>query len=125
LKSPSAMPEKDVFASPDLRRSGAGYINPARLRQHPEWQPDWVAYVLFKTSEERTRPTRVLITRGPLHHSGGPLDGLTLKINDVIRLRHERSMVVLGVYKIAGIARSDTGLTLGDVPDRMIRRCES
>ena len=113
-----------MFVAPDLRRSGSGYVNPAQMASHPEYQHDWVAYVLFKTSEERSRPTRVLITRGPLLHSGGALDGLALKLGDVIRLRHERSRVVLGVYRIAGINRADTGLALGEVPNRMIRRCE-
>ena len=118
------MPERDVYVNPDIRRSGAGYVNPARMSGHPDFQDSWVAYVLYKTSEERTRPTRVLISSGPLHHQGGALDGLALKLGDTIKLRHERSKVVLGIYRVAGISRADTGLALGEVPNRMIRRCQ-
>lgn len=119
------MSERDVFVMPDRRPDGRGYVNPAKMATHPEFQPDWVAYVLFKVSEERTHATRVLITRGPLRHVGGPDDGLVLKTGDVIRLRHEGSRVVLGVYSVAGICRADTGAVLGLVPDRLIRRCET
>lgn len=119
------MAERDVFVQPDTRRSGAGYVNPSRMRAHPEFDERWVCYVLFKTSEARTRPTRVLVTHGALRHLGGELDGLALKLGDVIKIRDERTRIVLGVYSISAIVRADTGQSIGDVPDRLIRRCEA
>lgn len=111
------MPELDVYVQPTNTNTGRAFINP--------WSEvsSGVAYVLFKTSEQRTRPTRVLVSDEPIYHAGGQLDGRALKLGDHIKLRREDSNVVLGVYEVCGINRADTGRRLGNVPNQLIRRC--
>lgn len=90
---------------------GEVWINPARLATHALFDPQWVAYVLRKTSEERTRPTRVLTSHG----------GLGWKLGDEMRLVHDQTTAYLGGYAVVGVSRADNGHALGAVPDRLIK----
>lgn len=97
-------------------------IAPSTLDQSQYWDITWVAYVLFKSSEERTRPTRVLTSHGPLHTyaTGKPL---ALKIGDIISLKNDEDSRWLGDYTIVGIHREDNGASIGDVPSTKIKHC--
>jgi hypothetical protein len=103
-----------------MNRTGAALpvgasINPRRLAQSDLWDAGWVAYVLFKTSEARTRPTRVYTSHG----------SLGWKLGDTVSLWHDQTGVQLGIYKVTGITYADpaNGLTVGDVPDIKIKHC--
>lgn len=86
------------------------WVNPHdfRFRNSPKGS---VAYVLV--GESRTRPTRVMTADVP---SG-------IRLDDVVLLFHAKSGMVLGTYRVSGIARRDNGVLVGEVPDRLIRHC--
>lgn len=90
-------------------------ISPDRLDDSPYFDTAWVAYVLFKTSEARTRPTRVFTS----HHSLG------WKVGDLVHLEHDQTNAYLGEYKVVGITYADpaNGVNIGDVPDIKIKHC--
>jgi hypothetical protein len=91
-------------------------VSPRELTTSTFWNPDWVAYVLFKQNDARTRPTRVLTSHG----------ALGWKIGDVKHLAHDQTGAYLGEYKVVGIAYADTSKgapMTGDVPTIRIKHC--
>jgi hypothetical protein len=92
-----------------------GYINPTLLADSKKYSSEWVAYVLFKQNEQRTRPTRVLTSHG----------SLGWKLGDDQWLYHDQTGAALGHYKVVGITYADRakGAPVGDVPDVRIKHC--
>ena len=80
---------------------------------HP---PDTVGYVLFKVSESRTRPTRIVTSRGPLvptyHSSGVPARPMVV-VGDTLVVYSGGKHA--GDYEVCGIVRRDNGAVIGDV----------
>jgi len=76
------------------------WINPTKLSQHDYHDAQWVAYVLWKESESRQRPTRVVTSHG----------GLGLKLMDKVTLYHNDTGLMLGEYRVVGIAEVDGGV---------------
>ena len=88
-------------------------INPANPdRSHYAFGAGQIAYVLWKTSEQRQRPTRVLT-------SYGTIPGWT--IGTEIHLHHGQTGAYMGQYKIVGVVDFDTMESAGDVPDMKIK----
>lgn len=88
-------------------------INPANPdKAHWLYSDDLTALVLFKTSEARTRPTRVATT------FGGPGD---YRIGQKLHFQHDQTGAYFGEYEIVGIHHFASGETAGDVPDRKIK----
>lgn len=108
-----------VDALPVSDGSHGGFLNPRSWAGPPHdffdkgFMDEPVAYVLFKTSESRTRPTRVLTSIG----------GMGWKVGDEMRLYHSQTGLLLGHYQICGISRKDNYIKVGNVPDRLIRHC--
>lgn len=72
------------------------------------------AYVLFKTSDARTRPTRVLTSFGALSdwHVGKEVD-----------LSHDQTGRLLGRYRVVGVHHFASGERVGDVPNMKLKHC--
>ncbi len=87
-------------------------INPRYPQMATYYDVDQVAYVMFKTLDERTRPTRVLT-------SFGALDGWTLGTEH--DLFHDQTGAQLGRYRVVGVHHFGSGEKAGDVPDRKIK----
>lgn len=66
------------------------------------------AYVLFKLSDNRTRPTRILTSIGPL---------ADVKIGTTLELIHDQDGKRLGEYQVVGIHDFGSDEQIGDVPD--------
>lgn len=98
-------------------------IDPTTLDQSQYWDIEWVAYVLFKRNESRTRPTRVLTSHGPLTFVPSIGVRRDLKLGDVIHLEHDQTQAYLGEYEVVGIHREDNGAVVGDVPSIRIKHC--
>ncbi len=96
-------PESSQFARPI-----GSSISPFATRD-----PGSTFYVMYKLSEARTRPTRVLISRS------GPRPGW--RIGTHFDLYHGTTGNSLGEYMVVGILDSDSGELTGDVPDRAIK----
>lgn len=83
--------------------------------RHPEaaefYHPEQTALVLFKTSEARTRPTRVITTFGKS----------SWKLDDVIHLAHDQSGAYMGAYRVVGVHHFATHEMAGLVPDAKIK----
>ncbi len=69
-------------------------------------------YVMWKTSDARTRPTRVL-------SSSGPLPGW--KLNAVFDLYHDQTGAQMGTYKVVGVKDFKSGEHAGDIPNIAIK----
>ena len=67
------------------------------------------AYYLFKVSEARTRPTRVLFTE---QHLQDTKLGTRWQLTD--------GQTVLGQYEVVGIAHFDTGYAVGVIPGQKL-----
>ncbi len=82
------------------------------------WRPGlspWatgVVYVMWKTSDARTRPTRVIT-------SSGALSGW--KINEEFELYHDQTGAQMGRYKVVGVKDFSTGEFAGQIPDLAIK----
>lgn len=102
-------------------------INPQHLADSPYFFDEMVAYVLFKTSEARTRPTRVFTSSGYLTFDEATPDGRVvsraMKVGDEIELYHDQDGTQLGEYRVCGISRADNGAEVGLVPDIKIKHC--
>ncbi len=98
-------------------------IDPTKLDQSQYWDIQWVAYVLFKTSEARTRPTRVITSHGPLRARDpqAPSGFRDLKLDDEIVAYDDQTGKWMGTYRVAGISREDTGARIGQVPSIKIK----
>lgn len=88
-------------------------INPRYPQSGTYYDEGQTAYVLFKTSEARTRPTRVYTSYGDLG----------LKIGSVIDLYHDQTGAQLGTYRVSGIHHFGSGEMAGEVPDIRIKHC--
>lgn len=88
-------------------------INPRFPQGATYYDPGQTAFVLFKTSEARTRPTRVYTSYG---HLG-------IKVGDEIELYHDQTGAQLGRYRVAGIHDFGSGEMAGQVPDMKIKHC--
>lgn len=87
-------------------------LNPRYPQGSPYYEKDLVVYVMFKTTDARTRPTRVLT-------SWGPLAGWTLgTLHD---LYHDQTGAQLGRYRVVGVKDFASGEQAGDVPDYKIK----
>ncbi len=73
---------------------------------------DLTVYVMWKTSDARTRPTRVLT-------SAGPLPGW--KINAEFDLYHDQTGAQMGRYKVVGVKDFKSREQAGDIPDIAIK----
>lgn len=88
-------------------------LNPANPdRSHYAFGDGLVGYTLFKVSEPRTRPTRVITSYGPV--SGW-------QIGTTIHLQHDQTMAYMGEYRIVGIVSWDDDESAGQVPDIKIK----
>ena len=88
-------------------------INPANPSEGVYFQQDQTAYVLFKLSDERVFPTRVVTSfegdaAEPLHHIG-----------ERWTIRHDQTNAMLGTYQVVGIHVFGKRVE-GWVPDRKI-----
>lgn len=81
-------------------------------RSHYAFNQGLVGYVLWKTSEQRTRPTRILTGYGAVR-------GWT--IGTEIHLHHDQTGAYMGQYRIHGVIDFDTMEAAGDVPDIKIK----
>lgn len=90
-------------------------LNPAKMATFQTPNLRAVGYVLWKESDSRTRPTRVVLAQD---------GGRGWKLDDQLHLYHFQTGLSLGLYRICGIVRNDNGAQLGDVPDRMIKVAE-
>jgi hypothetical protein len=73
---------------------------------------DETLYVMWKTSDTRTRPTRVLA-------SSGPLPGW--KIDSEHDLYHDQTGAQMGRYRVVGVKDLKSGEQAGNVPDFSIK----
>jgi len=108
-----------------VTRITGSYMNPAFPIDADFYDVGQVAYVLFKSSEARTRPTRVLTSYGPLQmRDPDNLSVVTrraLRLGDIITLNNDQSGSWVGDYRVAGIHHFATGSRVGDVPDRKLK----
>jgi len=85
---------------------------------HPEtaeyFDKDQTAYVMFKVSEQRTRPTRVFTSFGNFPD---------WKIGTLVHFQHDQTGAYLGEYRVSGIHVYANGEMAGDVPDSKIKHC--
>lgn len=88
-------------------------MNPVHPEDADYFDEGQVAYILFKTSEARTRPTRIFTSFGELGVS----------IDDEVKLVHDQTGANLGTYRVAGIADYRNGYAVGLVPDIKIKHC--
>lgn len=70
------------------------------------------ALVMFKLNDNRTRPTRVVMTAGSASH---------YKLGQEMHFAHDQTGAYMGGYKIVGIKDFTTGMELGEIPDRKIK----
>ena len=89
-------------------------MNPRFPREASYFDEAQTAYVLFKLSDNRTRPTRVVT-------SFGPLQGWTLGSEH--ELYHDQTNAYLGRYKVVGVHHFASNEHAGDVPDIKIKHC--
>lgn len=87
-------------------------LNPRYPQGSTYYDPSLVVYVMFKTSDTRTRPTRVLT-------SSGPLVGWTLGSEH--DLYHDQTGAQMGRYKVVGVKDFKSGEQAGDIPDFKIK----
>lgn len=73
------------------------------------------AYVLYKTNNERTRPTRIMFT-------DKPEDGW--RMGSTVALYKSSTSEHLGEYMIVGVKHGPTGESAGELPDRLIKACK-
>lgn len=86
-------------------------MNPRYPGTATYWDKEQVAYVLFKLSDERTRPTRVVTSFG----------SADLRIGDEADFYHDQTGAQLGRYMVVGIADYRTMTFKGEVPDRALK----
>lgn len=86
-------------------------LNPARPEGADYYDPNLVAYVMFKLNDERTRPTRVITSHGVA----------TWNLGEKYSLYHDQTGAFLGDYEVVGIADFALGYAVGDIPDRMLK----
>ena len=89
-------------------------INPASPLSAPYYDPSLTAYVLFKVSDVRTRPTRVFT-------SAGVIKGW--KIGTHVHMQHDQTLAYMGEYEVVGIYDFASGEKVGSIPDFKIRHC--
>lgn len=89
-------------------------MNPRDPRTAAFYDQKQTAYVLNKTSEHRTRPTRVMTSHGPL---------AGMKLNSSLRLFHDQTGEELGEYEVVGIHDFWSGETVGNVLDFKLKHC--
>ena len=87
-------------------------LNPRYPHHSIYYDPKLVVYVMWKTSDGRTRPTRVLT-------SAGPLAGWTLGSEH--ELYHDQSGAQMGVYKVVGVKDFASGEQAGNIPNFKIK----
>jgi hypothetical protein len=87
-------------------------LNPAYPQTAEYYADDLVVYVMWKTSDQRTRPTRVLT-------SYGALSGWT--INSVHELYHDQTGAQMGSYKVVGVKDFKSGESTGMIPNIAIK----
>lgn len=104
------MTAQRVFALP------AGQsINPRSPKTDNQfYEDDQIGYVLWKRSEGRTKPTRVLTSFGTLSK---------VFVGTMVELVHDQSGAVLGTYEVVGITHFGTGEVAGEVPGIRIKHC--
>lgn len=83
-------------------------LNPANPFPAEYFDPNSVAYVLWKLQDNRSRPTRVVT-------SAGLIDGW--KLETVLELYHDQTGAQLGSYRIVGIVDFASGEKAGNVID--------
>ena len=76
--------------------------------------PASVAYVLFKLSEKRTRPSRLMFRSQPVDD---------WKLGTTFWLQKSGSMENLGEYMIVGLMEAQSGEYAGQIPDRLTKAC--
>jgi hypothetical protein len=88
-------------------------LNPCDFSHHTLWDPGWVVYVLWKTSDARSRPTRVITSHGPVPG---------WKVGEKLYVQHDEGRY-LGDYEIVGItyASSSAGRSVGSIPSLKIK----
>lgn len=89
-------------------------MNPTHPKRSQYYDVGQTAYVLFKTSEARTRPTRVYTNFGVF---------ADVKIGTVVNLIDDQTCRTLGYYRVVGIHNFASGETAGDVPDINLAHC--
>jgi hypothetical protein len=89
-------------------------MNPLHPAVALRYDQDQTAYVLFKTSEARTRPTRVFT-------SFGVLDGV--RVGTAVNLVDDQTGERLGEYKVVGIHDFTSGEMAGDIPNISLPHC--
>lgn len=87
-------------------------MNPRQPSSSPYCADGLVAYVLWKVSEHRVRPTRVIT-------SAGPMAGW--RIDSEHELYHDQTGAQMGRYKVVGVTDLETGDEAGYVPDFLIK----
>ncbi len=87
-------------------------MNPRNPYSSPFFDSRLVVYVMWKTSDARTRPTRVLT-------SSGPLPGW--KLNAEFDLYHDQTGAQMGRYKVVGVKHFGSLEQAGDIPDIAIK----
>lgn len=76
--------------------------------------PASIGYVLFKLSETRTRPSRVMFRSQPVE---------TWRLGTTIWLQKAGTMENLGEYMIVGLMEAQSGEYAGQIPDRLTKAC--
>lgn len=96
-------------------RATGNSLNPHHLEESPYFGNTWVAYVLFKQGEARTRPTRIVTSHGGL---GLRVNGTFryARVGDFMTLVDDQTSRYLGEYLVVGISRADNGAKVGDLP---------
>jgi len=90
-------------------------MNPAYPQGATYFDDGQTAYVLFKLNDNRTRPTRVMTSFGPI---------AGVKLSSELDLYDDQSGKWLGRYRVDGIHHFATGELAGVVPDRNdIKHC--
>lgn len=87
-------------------------MNPLKPQGATYYDPGQTAYVMFKVSEARTRPTRVFTSFGNFPD---------WKIGTLVHFMHDQTGAYLGEYRVSGIHHFATGEMAGDVPDIKIK----
>lgn len=81
-------------------------MNPLRPQAAKFYDKGQTAYVLFKTSEARTRPTRVYTSFHAFKD---------VRIGTIVNLTDDQTGANLGAYKVSGIHDFASGEMAGDV----------
>jgi len=89
-----------------------GNLNPSRPQSHALVEDGEQILVLAKWFDREQKPTRVLLSSGPMH----------ITLGTFIELRHDQTQRRLGDYRIVGIVnvRADGNEHIGITPNRAL-----